>query len=75
MKLIKISRTIACACFFIFFLTGYTVAETANSSPKAVITQTVYEFTPVIAGTEVTHRFNIINKGDAVLNIPGVYAG
>lgn len=75
MKLIKISRIIACVCFFIFFLTGYTVAETSGSSPKAVITQTVYEFTPVIAGAEVTHRFSIINKGDTVLNIPGVYAG
>ena len=75
MELIRISRIVACVCFSTFVLSGYSVAEASGSSPKAVISQTVYEFTPVIAGTEVTHRFSIINKGDAVLNIPGVYAG
>ena len=61
--------------FLIITLTGYTRAEEQNSSPKAVVEQTTFEFSPVIAGTDVTHRFSISNKGDAPLNIPGVYSG
>lgn len=43
--------------------------------PNAIIDQPVFEFPPVIAGTEVTHVFSIRNQGGADLNIPGVYAG
>lgn len=61
--------------FLIITLPGYTVAKEPDPSPKAIIEQTIFEFSPVIAGAEVTHRFSIHNKGDAPLNIPGVYAG
>jgi hypothetical protein len=50
-------------------------ANENNSPPKAIIKKTVYEFSPVIAGTEVIHSFSIVNKGGTPLNIPGVYAG
>lgn len=43
--------------------------------PDAIIDQPVFKFSPVIAGTEVTHVFSIRNPGGADLNIPGVYAG
>jgi len=61
--------------FLILTLTGFSGAKEPDQSPKAVIEQTTFEFSPVIAGTEVTHRFIISNKGDAPLNIPGVYSG
>ena len=61
--------------FLILTLAGYVSAEETNPKPKAVFEQTIFEFSPVIAGTEVTHKFIISNKGDAPLNIPGVYSG
>jgi hypothetical protein len=61
--------------FLVFILAGYAAAADADPSPKAIIEKTTFKFSPVIAGTEVTHRFKIHNKGDEVLNIPGVYAG
>lgn len=61
--------------FLIITLTGYTSAKESDPSPQVIIEQTTFEFSPVIAGTDVTHRFSISNKGDAPLNIPGVYSG
>lgn len=71
---------------FAFFITAFlffgvifsginTGAKESAASPKAVIEQTTVEFSPVIAGSDVTHVFSIQNKGDAPLNIPGVYSG
>lgn len=63
---------------FLFFLTlfsaGHIGAKEPDPSPKAVIEQTTYEFSPVIAGSLVTHTFKIQNKGNATLNIPGTYS-
>ena len=50
-------------------------AAMGAGAPRAVVDQTTFAFSPVIAGTEVTHQFTIRNTGDAVLNIPGVYSG
>jgi hypothetical protein len=52
---------------------GFAVMSASGAGPKAVIEQTLFEFSPVIAGSEVTHIFLVSNKGDAVLNIPGIY--
>lgn len=43
--------------------------------PHASVAHPIFTFSPVIAGTEVAHSFSIANKGKAILNIPGVYAG
>lgn len=75
MKLKTALLTIALQFLLIIILSGYAGAKVPDPSPKAFIEQTTFEFSPVIAGTEVTHRFSIDNKGDAPLNIPGVYAG
>jgi len=61
--------------FLIIILTGSAVAKESVPSSKTVIEQTTFEFPPVIAGTDVTHRFSVLNKGNAPLNIPGVYTG
>jgi len=75
MKLKTTSLVNALLFFLIFILVGYASAKKTDPSPKAVFEQTIFEFSPVIAGTEVTHCYNIQNKGDAPLNIPGVYTG
>jgi hypothetical protein len=68
------------ACFVLVFLfisgiisAGYIRAEESGALPKAVIEQTSFEFSPVIAGSDVTHVFKIQNTGTANLNIPGIY--
>ena len=61
--------------FIIFILVGYANSTETASSPKAIIEQTTYVFSPVIAGTEVSHGFILGNQGDAPLNIVGVQAG
>jgi len=60
--------------FLILTLAEFTGAKEPEPSPKAVIEQTTFEFSSVIAGSEVTHSFIVNNKGDAPLNIPGVYS-
>ena len=75
MKFKTAAHITALLFFLIIIQAGYTGAAEPDLSPKAIIEQTTYEFPPVIAGTEVTHRFIISNKGDAPLNIPGVYSG
>jgi len=63
------------AFFFVLmiFSAVQTDAKESSPSPKAVIEQTVVEFSPVVEGSAVTHVFKIENKGDAILNIPGIY--
>ena len=61
--------------FFIIIIDSYASTKEPDPTPKAMLEQTTFDFSPVIAGTEVTHLFSISNKGNAPLNIPGVYAG
>ncbi len=70
------------AFFIIVFLllgniliAGYPGAKASDPSPQAIIEKTTFEFSPIIAGTEVSHCFAISNKGNAPLNIPGVQTG
>ena len=62
------------ACFWVIIPTGHSLAEKPDQLPKVSIEKTVFAFSPVIAGTEVTHIFTVGNKGEAPLNIPGIYA-
>jgi hypothetical protein len=59
--------------FLIFISVGHTGAKKSEASPRAVIEKTTVKFSPVIAGSDVTHVFKIQNKGNAILNIPGIY--
>jgi hypothetical protein len=68
-------NNIATICFIVIISAGYVNATGTIPSPKAVIDQITYVFSPVIAGTEVSHSFSIGNQGDAPLNIAGVQAG
>lgn len=68
-------NNIVIICFIIIVLAGYANAAETTPSPKAMIEQTTYAFSPVIAGTEASHSFTIGNQGDAPLNIAGVHAG
>ncbi len=74
MKLKKAFLITALVCFWIILPNSDTGAAEPNPSPKVIIEQTTFEFSPVIAGTEVTHLFSISNKGNATLNIPGIYS-
>jgi hypothetical protein len=67
-----------------FFITGfvfvwnivsmsYLAAKESSVVPQIEIEQTTFEFSPVIAGSEVTHVFQIHNKGSVTLNIPGIH--
>lgn len=64
---------VAIIYFLIIFPVGY--VWPIAPSPKAVIEQITHEFSPVIAGTEVSHGFILGNQGHAPLNIVGVQAG
>lgn len=73
---IKNGFTIILLSLFLIVITGsQAAAANPDPRPKALIEQTTYAFSPVIAGTEVTHLFYVLNTGDAPLNIPGVYSG
>ncbi len=73
MRLKTNSLITALVCFLVITSSGYTGAKEPNPSPKAIFEHTTFKFSPVIAGTEVTHLFRLTNKGTAPLNIPGVY--
>lgn len=60
---------------FILMVTAYAGATEQAPLPQARVEHPVFTFSPVIAGTEVTHLFTIANAGDAPLNIPGVHVG
>jgi hypothetical protein len=74
MKLKTAFLIIALVCFWIIMPNSDTGAAEPAPSPKAMLEQTTFAFSPVIAGTEVSHVFSISNKGNAPLNIPGVYS-
>jgi hypothetical protein len=58
---------------WIIFSSGSANAQETKLFSKALIEQTTVEFSPVIAGSDVVHVFQIHNKGNATLNIPGIY--
>jgi hypothetical protein len=63
------------AALFLILCLAPLAASAEAESPKAVVTETTYEFEPVYEGRAVMHAFTIENKGDAVLDIENVRAG
>jgi len=43
--------------------------------PAAVVAAPLFEFQPVVEGTEVVHAFEVTNKGEGMLEITGVKTG
>jgi hypothetical protein len=62
---------------FAFFLVGNSIAaeEISPVLPSTLIAEAVYEFEPVVDGTQVMHDYLIQNKGDGTLEIQKVKTG
>ncbi|MBU1388164.1 MAG: DUF1573 domain-containing protein [Proteobacteria bacterium] len=64
--------------FYVFFVSLFcsifisTAIADQPPQPKALIDKTDYVFESVIDGTEVTHKFEIKNAGNATLEITKV---
>jgi hypothetical protein len=56
-------------------LSAAAYVETSESRAKAVISDNVYEFKPVLDGAEVIHDFVIQNTGNATLEIEKIETG
>jgi len=57
----------------LFVAVGFGAQDEAE--PAAFFPQTLYEFSPVLDGTEVVHEFVVQNKGTSTLNIERVKTG
>ncbi len=55
---------------------GFGSADDApTGTPSAFLAESVYEFQPVVEGSEVVHGFTIENRGDAPLEIIDIKSG
>lgn len=70
----KFFISIYACCLFVFFARE-AIAGESDASPSIQVTQNAHEFSPVITGTEVEHRFTLCNTGTAALDIINVYTG
>jgi hypothetical protein len=59
----------------LFALPWTAAADSVPQKPEAFLPASVFEFAPVVEGTEVVHAFVIHNRGDAVLEILSVSSG
>lgn len=50
-------------------------AEPSSQGPKAYCPEMVFEFRPVVEGTEIVHEFVLHNRGDAPLTIRKIESG
>jgi hypothetical protein len=58
------------------FAPGAGVAgQTPAKGAEAFLPESVYEFQPVLEGTEVVHEFVLQNRGEAPLNILQIKSG
>ncbi len=63
-------------CFLFLFIIHSVAAENiAKTAPKAVLTEQVFGFKPVMEGTTITHDFILQNKGTAPLVIEKISTG
>ena len=62
---------------YLCMLPVFVFADTAGSKigPKGYLPQDVFEFEPVLEGTQVVHDFILYNKGDEPLQILKVKSG
>jgi len=50
-------------------------ADAPINGPSAFISDGVFEFLPVVEGSEVVHQFILLNRGDAPLEILDIKSG
>ena len=63
-------------CFlFLFTINSVAVENIAKKAPKAVLTEQVFTFKPVVEGTTVAHDFILQNKGTTPLVIKKISTG
>jgi hypothetical protein len=72
-KLFAVFFAAFCLIFFGTSAVGFT--EQTLQTASVVIPNSMYSFSPVLDGTEITHDFVIQNKGDAPLAIEKVRTG
>jgi hypothetical protein len=66
------------ACLSLILIVGLSVAsygEAEESQAKALISDKVFEFKPVLDGTKIVHDFIIQNSGNATLEIEKIETG
>ncbi len=67
--------TVLLCCLFLLIIHTAAAENIAKTSPKAVLTEQVFAFKPVVEGTTVTHDFILHNKGTAPLVIEKISTG
>jgi len=50
-------------------------AEASGKGPRAYLAENVFEFKPVVEGTEIVHKFILRNQGDAPLKVLKIESG
>ena len=63
------------AVAIIFAGNAFGADDETSASPVALIAKPVYEFEPVVDGTQVMHDYVIQNKGAGILEIQKVKTG
>ena len=64
------------AIFFLLMLAAVQAfGQDAPATPKARVLHPVFDFSKVVAGTDVIHPFAVHNPGPAPLHILGVHSG
>jgi hypothetical protein len=74
----RIKPSYACALVLCILFTASVSLGAENpmkQSPSAFFPESRYEFTPVVAGIDVTHAFVVQNKGTEPLHIEKVKTG
>ena len=54
---------------------SWCVADQSSPGPEAVLDESIFEFQPLVEGTQVEHDFIIHNRGDAPLKILKIKSG
>jgi hypothetical protein len=66
-------------CFLICILLspvlGFAGNTMAQQAPTVFLPEEVFEFQPVLEGTEIIHQFAVLNRGDALLEILKIQSG
>lgn len=67
--------TVLLCCLFLLTIDSAGAENIAKTAPKAVLSEQIFVFKPVIEGTAVTHAFILQNKGTAPLVIEKISTG
>ena len=62
-------------CILLFATVSSGTEKNTSTSPSALFPESRFEFSPVVAGIEVTHTFILQNKGAVPLKIEKVRTG